>query len=165
MRGFRWTVRREGGLTAKSIEFVRRCAACRADVGYGIGAMLVALFSAAAVLELWRGEFRLPYAYSSDALFVEAVTKNLEHGWYYTNPHLAAPFGQQLYDFPIGNALNMALHHVNGDGNDNRLVNLRFLCPNCHSQTPTYGGRNGHRRTGQSGSRRHRQIRRAHALA
>ena len=42
--------------------------------------------------------------------------------------------------------LNMALHHINGDGNDNRLENIRFLCPNCHAQTPNYGGRNGHRK-------------------
>jgi predicted DNA-binding transcriptional regulator AlpA len=45
-----------------------------------------------------------------------------------------------------GEPLNMALHHVNGDGIDNRLENITFLCPNCHSQTPNYGGRNGHRR-------------------
>lgn len=45
--------------------------------------------------------------------------------------------------------LNMALHHVNGDGTDNRLENIRFLCPNCHAQTPNYGGRNGHRRKGR----------------
>jgi hypothetical protein len=38
--------------------------------------------------------------------------------------------------------LAMALHHVNGDGNDNRLDNLRFLCPNCHSQTENFAGRN-----------------------
>jgi 5-methylcytosine-specific restriction endonuclease McrA len=40
----------------------------------------------------------------------------------------------------------MQLHHVNGDGLDNRLENLELLCANCHSQTETYGGRNGHRR-------------------
>jgi hypothetical protein len=50
-----------------------------------------------------------------------------------------------------GKPLNMALHHVNGDGTDNRLENLRFLCPNCHSQTENYGGRNGHRRRGAGG--------------
>ncbi len=45
-----------------------------------------------------------------------------------------------------GEVLNMALHHVNGDGMDNRLENIKFLCPNCHAQTPNYGGRNGHKR-------------------
>jgi 5-methylcytosine-specific restriction endonuclease McrA len=40
-----------------------------------------------------------------------------------------------------GNPLNMELHHVNGDGKDNRLENIRFLCPNCHSQTDNWGGR------------------------
>jgi 5-methylcytosine-specific restriction endonuclease McrA len=46
----------------------------------------------------------------------------------------------------LGRPLSMALHHVNGDGLDNRLENLQILCPNCHAQTDTYGGRNGHRR-------------------
>jgi DNA-binding CsgD family transcriptional regulator len=45
-----------------------------------------------------------------------------------------------------GQPLSMALHHVNGDRLDNRLENLELLCPNCHSQTDTYSGRNGHRR-------------------
>ena len=45
-----------------------------------------------------------------------------------------------------GKPLNMQLHHINGDGLDNRLENLELLCANCHSQTSTYGGRNGHRR-------------------
>ncbi len=45
-----------------------------------------------------------------------------------------------------GRPLNMQLHHINGDGLDNRLENLELLCANCHSQTSTYGGRNGHRR-------------------
>ena len=46
----------------------------------------------------------------------------------------------------LGDPLNMALHHINGDGSDNRLENISFLCPNCHAQTPNYGGKNGHRR-------------------
>jgi 5-methylcytosine-specific restriction endonuclease McrA len=45
-----------------------------------------------------------------------------------------------------GSALNVQLHHKNGDGTDNCLENIQFLCANCHSQTDTYGGRNGHRK-------------------
>lgn len=43
---------------------------------------------------------------------------------------------------PIWNnkKLVLALDHVNGINNDNRFENLRLLCPNCHSQTPTFGG-------------------------
>jgi 5-methylcytosine-specific restriction endonuclease McrA len=42
----------------------------------------------------------------------------------------------------LGLPLSMHLDHINGVYSDNRLENLRMLCPNCHSQTPTYGGRN-----------------------
>lgn len=36
----------------------------------------------------------------------------------------------------------LELDHINGDRRDNRLENLRLLCPNCHSQTDTFRGRN-----------------------
>ncbi len=41
-----------------------------------------------------------------------------------------------------GQPLAIQIDHVNGDGLDNRLENLRMLCPNCHSQTLTFAGRN-----------------------
>lgn len=41
-----------------------------------------------------------------------------------------------------GRTLSLELDHINGINNDNRIENLRFLCPNCHSQTTTYGSRN-----------------------
>jgi len=47
-----------------------------------------------------------------------------------------------------GRPLAMALHHINGDGNDNTLENLRLLCPNCHSQTENFAGRNARRARG-----------------
>lgn len=41
-----------------------------------------------------------------------------------------------------GHPISLELDHINGINNDNRLSNLRFLCPNCHSQTVTYGSKN-----------------------
>jgi hypothetical protein len=41
-----------------------------------------------------------------------------------------------------GKPLSIQLDHRNGVRNDNRLENLRMLCPNCHSQTETFGARN-----------------------
>lgn len=38
--------------------------------------------------------------------------------------------------------LVLQLDHINGINNDNRLINLRLLCPNCHTQTDTFGTRN-----------------------
>jgi hypothetical protein len=42
----------------------------------------------------------------------------------------------------LGETIILDLDHINGNNRDNRLENLRYLCPNCHSQTDTYKGRN-----------------------
>lgn len=46
-----------------------------------------------------------------------------------------------------GKPLSVHIDHINGVRDDHRLENLRMLCPNCHSQTDTFGGRNVRRRS------------------
>ena len=41
-----------------------------------------------------------------------------------------------------GRKLALQLDHINGVRQDNRIENLRILCPNCHSQTKTFAGKN-----------------------
>ena len=62
------------------------------------------------------------------------VRRLLEMGWEYACREC------EIRDWR-GMPLALHLDHINGVNNDNRLGNLRLLCPNCHSQTPTYCGK------------------------
>jgi Zn finger protein HypA/HybF involved in hydrogenase expression len=44
-----------------------------------------------------------------------------------------------------GEPIPLQIHHVNGVHTDNRLENIQLLCPNCHSLTDTYAGKNANR--------------------
>lgn len=46
-----------------------------------------------------------------------------------------------------GTTLILRLDHINGIRTDNRLANLRLVCPNCDSQLPTFCGRNKKKNT------------------
>ena len=41
-----------------------------------------------------------------------------------------------------GKPIVLELEHINGDSSDNSEKNLSLLCPNCHSQTDTFKGKN-----------------------
>lgn len=59
-------------------------------------------------------------------------------------PYLCSICGQK----PIwnGKALTLVLDHINGVNNDDRLENLRWVCPNCNQQLETTGSRNPNRK-------------------
>lgn len=44
-----------------------------------------------------------------------------------------------------GEPLALQLDHINGNHFDNRIENLRLLCPNCHSQTSNFSGKNANK--------------------
>ncbi len=75
------------------------------DLALALTSSLLATLLACVVLEIWRAHLNVPFVYSWDgnhyAMFVKST---LDHGWIYRNPDLGAPFGQQLYDWPIASA-------------------------------------------------------------
>lgn len=59
----------------------------------------------------WEQSYSVPLMTAgTDDLQIAAIVRSVrETGWYFTNPHLGAPFGQQLYDFPhAGESLQLA---------------------------------------------------------
>ena len=94
--------------------------------------MVFALVGALVVLELWRGDLRIPFEYTGDATLNLTIVKTvLEHGWYVHNSDLGAPHGQALYDYPVVSAetLNLLLIRILGLVTDNAalVMNLFFL--------------------------------------
>lgn len=42
----------------------------------------------------------------------------------------------------LGKPINLELHHIDGNNENNNICNLQILCPNCHSYTDNYSGKN-----------------------
>ncbi len=51
----------------------------------------------------------------------------------------------------IDGRIPLELDHINGNSHDNRINNLRILCPNCHSLQPTHRGKNKFKKTNWPG--------------
>jgi hypothetical protein len=102
------------------------------DVALTAATAIVAGLAAAAVLQVWQADLGVPFAYTGDGNFYAAVVKGiLDHGWHYVNPSLGAPFGQELYDFPIvsGDNAQALLIRLIGLGSSSwaTVMNLYFL--------------------------------------
>lgn len=62
------------------------------------------------VMQLWRADWHVPFAYSKDALLCGMLAKTVsETGWYLHNPLLGAPGVLDYYDYPFGDILHFAL--------------------------------------------------------
>ena len=96
-------------------------------------------------LPIWNGAGRLPVPkLTDDELFVFGTERSnvalrrrlIRVGVAY----VCAECGQA----PVwaGKPLTLQVDHIDGDRLNNLIGNLRFLCPNCHSQTATFSGRN-----------------------
>lgn len=88
--------------------------------------------------------------------YIERWLSGEEKGWTGKGAGLASPIRRWLHEtrgtgcescgwderHPVDNKVLTQVDHINGDCHDCRPENLRVLCPNCHSMTPTYGSRN-----------------------
>ncbi len=78
----------------------RRNARIVAGLAYA-GAAGLSLLSAIWLLDLHEASLRVPFEYRGDALYYSSAIKSIvDHGWFWTNSHLAAPGGLELYDYP-----------------------------------------------------------------
>jgi phosphoglycerol transferase len=99
-------------------------ALCAAVLASGIGAW---------VMELWRANLHVPFIYNNGDSLYELMTVKavLENGWVLTNPNLAAPFGQESYDFPAhsGDSLSLVIIKALGlfSGDFALVTNVFFL--------------------------------------
>lgn len=66
------------------------------------------------------------------------LRKHYKNGNY--SEYKCAICGQE--PFWNGKELTLTLDHINGHNRDNRLENLRWICPNCDRQLDTFAGRN-----------------------
>jgi hypothetical protein len=100
-----------GSVGAPMTAFVRVEHSRRRDVLVGLLTAVAALVLASLALKVWRGELGIPFTYREEAQYYLMLAKAMEdHGGYFENPSLGAPFGQELHDFAVGtDRLNLDL--------------------------------------------------------
>ena len=102
----------------------------RRDILVGVLTTIAALVLACLALKVWRGDLDVPFAYQGETQYYLMLAKAMEdHGGYFENPSLGAPFGQELQDFAVGtDRLNLDLLRLLGlFGSPALAVNLFFL--------------------------------------
>ena len=95
-------------------------------------AAVLAGVGATIFLRLWDADFRVPFSYSGDGTLNLTLIKTvMEQGWFYENPRLGAPSGQELYDYPVlsGDGLHVVFFWLAGlfTGDASLVMNLFFV--------------------------------------
>jgi 5-methylcytosine-specific restriction endonuclease McrA len=110
---------------------------CRAKFGFSNGAWGCAVRRGAIIAR--SNEIPASTQFVSNSLTKRSVVKKkiLKNKWL---RNVCAICG--LEPTWQGHPLVLVLDHINGIPDDHRLENLRLICPNCNSQTPTFAGRN-----------------------
>ena len=75
---------------------------------------------------------------------IPKIEQGLEHK--HVKKYLIEKFGEKCFECGLGNTwqnkvLVLQLDHIDGNSDNNFPSNLRLLCPNCHTQTDTYGSK------------------------
>jgi len=89
----------------------------RREAAFAAAAAVLASFGATIFLRLWDADVRVPFSYSGDGTLNLTLIKTvMERGWFYENPRLGAPSGQQLYDYPVlsGDGLHVVFFWIAG---------------------------------------------------
>jgi hypothetical protein len=82
----------------------------RVELATAGGSAILATLIGAWVLQLWNASLHVPFMGETDAILNLMIIKDVvTHGWFLTNPNLAAPYGQELYDFPAWSGDNFYL--------------------------------------------------------
>jgi len=62
------------------------------------------------ILQLWRADIWIPFAYAGDALAMSSWVKGLiDNPWWYYNSYLGMPFGQEHFDFPLTSTIDLLI--------------------------------------------------------
>ncbi|MDB5053206.1 MAG: hypothetical protein JWM44_1256 [Bacilli bacterium] len=72
------------------------------------------------IMKLWHADLSIPFNYQGDTLVTMAMIKGtIENGWFLNNINIGAPYGHQMFDYPIPNNLHFFI-----------IKMISFLFPN-----------------------------------